>query len=302
VSGVDHLGELAALATAGCWTITAMVFETAGRRVGSLTVNLVRLAFATVLLGAWGAVTRGMPLPLDATPEAWGWLAASGVVGLTFGDLCLFRALVLIGARLSLLVMSLVPPMTAILGWLALGEGLGTTDLIGMALTVGGVVYVVIERRPAGSGDGGLSRRDRRLGVLLCLGGAFGQAAGLVLSKVGMKSYDAFSATQIRVIAGMAGFALIFCVIGWWPRVAAAMKDGRAVAIIGAGSVFGPFLGISLSLIAVQNTEAGVAATIMAIVPVLIIVPSVLIKKERISARAIIGAVVAVAGVGVMFL
>jgi len=300
MSGLDHVGELAALATAGCWTITAMVFESAGKRVGSLTVNLVRLLFATILLGVWGAITRGVPVPFDATPEAWGWLAASGVVGLTFGDLCLFRALVLIGARLSLLVMSLVPPMTAILGWIALGERLDTTDLIGMALTVGGVVYVVLERRPAGGSE--VSKRDRRAGVLLCLGGALGQAAGLILSKIGMKSYDAFSATQIRVIAGMVGFALIFCFIGWWPRVASAFKDGRAVAIIGAGSVFGPFLGISLSLIAVQNTEAGVAATIMAIVPVLIIVPSVVIKKERISARAIIGAIVAVAGVGVMFL
>jgi len=300
MSGFDHIGELAALATAGCWTITAMVFEAAGRRVGSLAVNFIRLAFAVILLGAYGAVTRGVPIPLDAGGEAWGWLAASGVVGLTFGDLCLFRALVLVGARLSLLVMSLVPPLTALMGWLVLGEGLAAMDLLGMALTVGGVVYVVLERRP--EGDREATGRDRRHGILLALGGALGQAAGLILSKLGMGSYDAFGATQIRVIAGLAGFAVIFCVVRWWPRVAAAAKDGRAMAIIGAGAIFGPFLGISLSLLAVQHTEAGAAATIMAIVPVLIIAPSVLIKKERVSLRAVLGAIVAVVGVGVMFL
>jgi len=300
MSGFDHLGELAALATAGCWTITAMVFESAGRRVGSLAVNFIRLFIAVILLAAYGALTRGVPIPIDADAEAWGWLAASGIVGLTFGDLCLFRALVLIGARLSLLVMALVPPLTALMGWIALGEGLGAMDGLGMALTVGGVVYVLIERRP--ERERKIAGRDRRNGVLLALGGAFGQAAGLILSKLGMKSYDAFAATHIRVIAGLVGFALIFCFVRWWPRVAAALRDGRAMATIGAGSIFGPFLGISLSLLAVQHTEAGAAATIMAIVPVLIIVPSVLIKKEKVSTRAVIGALVAVIGVGVMFL
>jgi len=297
---LHHVGELAALATAVCWTVTALVFEAAGRRVGSFPVNLIRLVFAVVLLGAWGAVTRGMPLPLDAGGRAWGWLAASGIVGLTLGDLCLFRALVLIGARLSLLIMALVPPLTALLGWLALGERIGPLDLAGMALTVGGVVYVVAERRPADATPAGA--RDRRLGVLLATGGAFGQAAGLILSKVGMGDYDAFAATQIRVLAGLAGFALIALVGGRMPRVGAALRDGRAVAIIAVGAVFGPFLGIGLSLLAVQRTEAGVAATIMAIVPVLIIAPSAILFHERVSARAVVGACVAFAGIALLFL
>jgi drug/metabolite transporter (DMT)-like permease len=295
-----HLGELAALATAACWTITAMVFEAAGRRVGSLAVNFIRLAFAAVLLGAYGEVARGAPIPTDAGAAAWGWLALSGVVGLALGDLCLFRAFVLVGARLSLLVMALVPPITALLGRLFLGERLGAIDLLGMALTVAGVVYVVSERRP--EAEVAAAGRDRRNGILLALGGAFGQAAGLVLSKIGMGEYDPFGATQIRVLAGLTGFAVILFAVRWWPRVGAALRDGKAVATIGAGAFFGPFLGISLSLLAVQRTEAGVAATIMAIVPVLILAPSVLIKKEKLSPRGVLGAVVAVAGVGVMFL
>ena len=129
-----------------------------------------------------------------------------------------------------------------------------------------------------------------------------GQAVGLVLSKWGMRDYDPFQATQIRVIAGLSGFALLFVFIGWWPKVFEALKDRAAMGRTAVGGIFGPFLGVSLSLLAVQHTEAGVAATIMALVPVLIIPPSVLIKKEKVSLRAVVGACIAVSGVALLFL
>ena len=133
---IPHAGELAALGTAVCWTITALCFEAAGRRVGSLTVNLLRLVLAIGLLAAAGWVFRGLPLPTDATPRAWLWLTVSGLVGFTFGDLCLFRAFVVLGSRLSTLMMSLAPPLAALIGWLVLGEVLSGRDLLGMTLTV----------------------------------------------------------------------------------------------------------------------------------------------------------------------
>lgn len=145
---MEHAGELAALGTAVCWVATALSFEAAGRRVGSLTVNLVRLVLAVGMLAAANWLRRGLPLPTDATAHAWLWLTVSGLVGFTFGDLCLFRAFVVLGARLSTLVMSLVPPLTAMIGWLVLGEVLALRDLLGMSLTLGGVVWAVAERRP----------------------------------------------------------------------------------------------------------------------------------------------------------
>ncbi|MBN1774232.1 MAG: DMT family transporter [Deltaproteobacteria bacterium] len=295
----SHAGELAALGTACCWTVTALAFERAGKRIGSLVVNLLRLLVALCFLTLFGALVRGAPLPLDASPHAWLWLGASGLAGFTIGDLCLFRAFVVIGARLSVLLMSLVPPLCALLGWLLLGEVLTVVDWLGMALTVGGVAWVVLERRPA---ENGRSGRVPWTGILLGIGGAAGQAVGLALSKYGMGDYDPFAATQIRVIAGALGFGLVFSVIGWWPRVWAARRDRPALGLLSLGGFFGPFLGVSLSLYAVQRTATGVAATIMGILPVLILPPAILLDKERVSPRAVGGAVLAVAGVAVLFL
>jgi drug/metabolite transporter (DMT)-like permease len=295
----SHAGELAALGTACCWTLTAMVFESAGRRVGSLPVNLLRLVIGFGFLAAFGAIVRGTPLPTDATGHTWGWLSVSGLIGFTVGDLCFFRALIVLGARLSILLMALVPPMTALIGWTVLGEALSPLDWLGMALTVGGVVWVTLERRPAAGGGHG---RISASGLLLGVGAALGQAVGLILSKHGMGAYDAFAATEIRVLAGMVGFGLVFTALGWWSRVGAALRDGGAMARIGLGAFFGPFVGVSLSLYAVQHAPAGVAATIIEIQPVLILVPAALIQRERISGRAIAGAILAVGGAALLFL
>jgi drug/metabolite transporter (DMT)-like permease len=292
------LGETAALGTAVCWAITALAFESAGRRVGSLPVNLIRLFVGLACLCAVTWIRRGLPLPVDATPAAWIWLGASGIVGFALGDLCLFRAFVMIGSRLSLLLMSLVPPLTALIGWLVLGERLDPREWIGMALTVAGVAWVVRERAPAAAYAG---VHPSGTGLLLGLGGAVGQAVGLVLSKHGMGHYDAFAANQIRVLAGIVGFVVIFTVTRTWPRVVLALRHPPAMTGISVGGFFGPFLGVSLSLIAVQNTAAGVAATIMAITPVVILPASVWIRKEHVTPRAVAGALLAVAGTAILF-
>ena len=306
-----YAGQLAALGTAFCWVATALAFEAAGRRVGSLTVNLVRLVLAVGLLALEGWLVRGLALPVDAPPRAWLWLSVSGLVGFTFGDLCLFRAFVVLGSRLSTLMMSLAPPLTAVLGFLVLGEVLSGRDLVGMALTVGGVAWAVLERRRTAPGAerrvsspaaAALTRSRRLQGVMLGLGGALGQAAGLVLSKLGMGSFDPFAATHIRVLAGTAGYLVLFTALGWWRRLPAAVKDRRAMGLTATGAFFGPFLGVSLSLVAVQLIPAGVAASLMAVTPVLIIPVVVLLGRERVGPGGVAGALLAVAGVAVLFL
>src|SRR5262249_10869906 len=125
-------GQLAALAAAVLWAFTALVIEQAARRIGSLTVNLIRLAFAFGFLRLVGWVSPGRPRPTDAGRHAWTWLAVSGLVGFTFGDLCLYRAYLVIGPRLATLMMSLVPLLTTAIGWLVLGETLTPRDFCGM--------------------------------------------------------------------------------------------------------------------------------------------------------------------------
>ena len=295
----SYFGELAALLTAFFWTVTALAFEAAGRRVGSLSVNLIRLCLGLVFLTIFAMIFRGSALPLDASQHQWFWLSVSGVVGLTLGDFFLFRAFIILGSRISMLIMAFVPPLTALIGWIVMGESLTPMNYLGMTLVVGGISLVVLEKSP----NQKQVKFSRPLkGILAALGGALGQAVGLVLSKYGMGDYDAFLATQIRVIAGLAGFIVIISLAGRWRRIGSALKDGRAMANMSLGAMFGPFLGVSFSLIAVQYTAAGVAATIMSIIPVLIIVPSVVLFKEKVTAKEIAGSCIAVVGVAVLFL
>lgn len=292
-------GQLFALGTACCWTVTVLSFESAGKRVGSLAVNLIRLCIGFLFLGFYSLVTRGMVLPLDASSHAWFWLAVSGLAGFVAGDGFLFQAFVLVGARLSMLVYAAVPAITALLGWIIMGETLSRANLLGMALTMAGIGLVVVER---GAKRNGPVTSRPFLGFLFAFLGAFGQAVGLVLSKYGMGSYDAFAATQIRAIAGILGFSVLFVFLQAWPRVRHALKERQAMQRISLGAFFGPFLGVSFSLIAIQHTATGIAATIMSMVPVLVILPAVILFKERVTAKEVLGAVVAVVGVAWMFL
>jgi drug/metabolite transporter (DMT)-like permease len=295
-----YTGQLAALGAAGLWAFTALSIEGAARRIGSLTVNLVRLVFAFVFLSVVGLVFRGHPLPTDATPHNWAWLTVSGLVGFTFGDLCLYRAYVVLGPRLSSLMMALVPPMTALIGWLALGETLTTRDLLGMTLTVVGIGWAILDRsRRAGTV---VQHHVTPAGVALGFGGALGQAAGLILSKIGMTGYNAFASTQVRVIAGFIGYSLLFFVLKWWPNVRTGIKDRKALGFAALGAFFGPFLAVSLSLIAIRETVSGVAASIMALTPVLIIPLVIVLRGEKVGIGGVAGALVAVTGVALLFL
>jgi drug/metabolite transporter (DMT)-like permease len=300
---VQYTGELAALLTAVCWTVTGLAFESAGKKVGSLAVNLLRLVIAFVFLTIYLKISRGMFFPVDAGKTQWIWLSLSGFVGLVIGDLFLFQSYVVMSARVSQLIMSLTPPITALISWLILGEVLKPMNWVGMAVTMTGISMVILKReKKNGNEKKKLTTAYSLSGILLAVGGALGQAFGLVLSKKGMGSYDAFASSQIRVITGIAGFILIFFITRRWKKVFKAFTNTSAMKRITLGAIFGPFLGVSLSLLAVQQTKAGIAATIMAIVPVLIIPPAVLFFKEKVNWKEIIGAVIAVAGVLIFFL
>ncbi|MEI6434886.1 MAG: DMT family transporter [Bacteroidota bacterium] len=301
----QHTGEWAALLTAVFWTVTALSFEAASRRIGSMVVNLLRLLAGFVFLTVFVWFYRGMLFPADATPHAWFYLILSGLVGFVFGDLCLFQAFVVVGARISMLLMALAPPMTALIGWLALGETLSWKSSIGMILTIAGIALVVLKRHTAEESAGGFRKVKFNYpvwGILLGLGGALGQAAGLILSKVGMKDYDTFASTQIRVIAGIAGFSILFFIMRLWKDAFRALSNRKPMLQLTLGAFFGPFLGVSFSLIAIKYADAGIAATIMALVPVLIIPPSMIIYKEKVTLKEISGALLAVGGVAMFFL
>ena len=229
------------------------------------------------------------------------------------GDLLLFQAFIDIGARIAMLVYATAPAFAAVLGFLVFGERVSPVGVGGMCLTLVGIAIVVFGKPsartapPSGTGRIAPANRPHRTrGLVLAAFATLGQAGGLILGKIGAgtgaSGMDPFAGTQIRVVAGVLGFAIALLATRSWRGIWTAVKDGKAVAGLSVGSFFGPFLGVSMSLLAVQSGNVGVASAIMSIVPVLIIAPSAIFLKEKVVLREILGSFVAVAGVFLLFL
>lgn len=289
-----YTGEIASIAVAVCWTLSALFFEKAGRKIGSLSVNIIRLVWAFLLLGVTLLITQQTFIPMDATGAQWFWLGLSGIVGLFLGDLFLFKSYLLIGSRTSTLVMSSVPMITAIIGWFFLDEILSGKNILAIVLSITGIVIAIADRR--------LKINIPRRGLLYAFGGAMGQAIGLILSKKGLGDYDPISATQIRIVFGLVSFIILITAMGRWKKVKEALSHRSGISAVSIGSFFGPFLGITLSLFAIQHTKTGIAATFMSLVPIMIIIPSAIMFKEKITAHHVIGAIISIIGVSLFFI
>jgi len=291
-----YLGESAALLTALCWSLNSVCFTVAGRRVGSASVNLLRLLMAWGTLVLVHLMVYGSPFPLQAGAARFTWLGLSGLIGFALGDAVLFEAFVLIGARLAMLLMTLSPIFSALLAWLFLGQSLSLPKVLAMVVTLAGIGWVVW--------GGGEQEEHPHLwrGILLGIGGALGQSIGLVFSKFGLAGdFPPISANLIRASAGVAALLLYFTATGQLRRTLGALRDGRATAFIGLGAVTGPVLGVVLSLIAIAKTSMGVAATLMSLSPIILLPVSHFVFKEKVGGHAILGTLLALAGAAALF-
>lgn len=292
--GLAHIGEIAGLGVSLCWTMSALFFEKAGSRIGSLSVNFIRLLMAIVFLGLSTFVTKGLLIPTDATPYHWFWLGLSGVIGLFLGDLVLFKSYLVIGSRTAALIMSFSPMLTAIIGWFFLKEKLTALEIVAIFVSIAGIVTAIANRK--------LKLNIPLKGFLLALGGALGQSVGIILSKKGIGDYDPLAATQIRVLFGLVSFIIMITVMKRWTRIFSAFRDAAGMKAVTVGSIFGPFIGVALGLFAIQHSNTGVASTLMALVPIFIIWPSAIMFGEKIKIQQIIGAIISIVGVSLFFM
>lgn len=297
-----YIGEVAALATSVCWSATATFFAIASRRLGSTHVNRLRLLLALVLLLAIHWLLVGRPLPWDAPPQAWLWFSLSGLVGFVIGDAFLFASYVAVGARLGMLMMSLAPVISTVLAGWVFAEHLTPFQLLGIAVTIAGVGWVVMDSRSSNQVAGG--QRRYLIGILLGLGAAAGQATGLILSKQGLATgLPALSGNVIRVTAACLAIWLVAGLQRSASTTIARLRaDGATLRPIALGSLLGPVLGVWLSLIAIQYTEIGVASTLMALPPVFMVAIGHYVFGERIGWPSIAGTFVAILGVALLFL
>lgn len=290
----SHIGEFAGLGVSVCWTMSALFFEKAGHKIGSLSVNFIRLVLAIVFLGITTFFSRGLFFPTDATGYQWFWLGLSGFIGFFLGDMLLFQSYMVIGSRTAALIMSLAPMLTAVIGWFFLDEILSTQNIIAIIISISGIILAISNRK--------MKLNIPFKGFLLAFGGALGQAVGLILSKKGMGHYDPVAATQIRALFGLVSFGILITILGRWNRLAQAVTHSSAMKSVTVGSFFGPFVGVSLGLFAIQQTQTGIASTLMGLVPIFIIVPSAIMFKEKIRPQQVIGAIISIAGATLFFI
>ena len=308
---MPYAGELAALTTAICWSFTAMFFAEAGRRIGSFRVNSIRLLLAVVIYSALLFLTRGGLFPDGLNSSQVWYLALSALTGLVIGDGCGFKALVMIGPRIATLLYVAAPIMATIIAWVFLGERLNLLQLAGILITSGGIAWVVAERKYKGNNHFNLmadhpDAGTLSLGVLLGLISALGQASGLILSKHAMLNcgnvLDPLPASFLRMLSGAIMIWLFALIRGKLADTLRGVRNRPAMLFTLGGAVFGPFLGVWTSLIAVARIPAGIAATLNGTTPIWIIPSVVIYYKEKVSLRALLGAIIAVGGVAVLFL
>jgi drug/metabolite transporter (DMT)-like permease len=290
------LGEISALATAALWSGSSLAFASASRRLGPMLVNTSRLLLATGML--WIVVIfTGVETHLSSRQTLN--LAISGVVGLSLGDSFLFKAYQFIGARLTMVVMAIAPAIAAFLAFIILGEVVTATTFVGIFVTLAGIAVVIAEQRdPA-------AFKFTRVGVFYAFLGAVGQGSGLVFAKMAFMEgdIDGFFAAFVRLLSSLIVLLpILFLARRLENPFTIAQKDRKGAGMVVIGSVLGPFLGITCSLLAVKHTEVGIAATLMSTVPILMLPLVRVVYHERLSWRAIVGAVIAVGGVALLFL
>jgi len=297
---MELIGEIAGLATSFFFALTSIIFAATGRAVGSQVTNRIRLIFALIYLVILNVILFREPLPFSAGSSRWIWLSLSGVIGLSLGDTFYFQSLISVGPRLGSLLLSLAPIFGSIIAWIFFGETLTLLQITGIVLALTGIAWVVMSHDEPPNTPRGHTKRGVFFGILAGLG----QAAGLVLSKQGLfGEFSPFQANAIRILA-----ALLFT-WGWTfiegkavVTITALREKPQVIGLIALGAFVGPLLGVLSSLFAVQHTAIGVASTLMALPPVIVLPISYFMFKEKIGWQAIAGTFLAIAGVAVLFL
>ncbi|UCH64623.1 MAG: DMT family transporter [Ignavibacterium sp.] len=295
---MPYFGELIALLTAFLWSGTSYAFTEASKRIGSLQLNINRMILAVIFLFAIIGVF-GFSIELSFSQIEF--LVISGIAGLVLGDSFLFKSFQLIGARLGMLLMALVPGFSALLALIFLAENLTAANLLGMLVTLTGISVVVMDRNEESQTVFHLNK----LGVFYGVLGALGQASGLILAKFAFEENEVngFVAAFIRLLSAVIILLPAIVLLKRYQNpVKLFRKDLVALKAMVTGTILGPVLGISSSLIAITYAKIGIATTLMSTMPVIMLPIARYYYKERLTGRAIMGAIIAVIGVAILFL
>ncbi len=294
------IGEIAALLTSIFWAGSSVLFTLAGKQVGSIKVNRIRVILALLFLMSLNLAFYGYLLPFNAGVDRWGWFAVSGIIGYAMGDILLFQSFISVGPQLGMLMMSLAPLISAVLAWIFFGEILNLVQILGVMLALVGVIWVIAWRK----NDTRSQFNSPMKGVLFGLGAAAGQSIGYILSKQGLTdNFSPIAGNSIRMLAAVIVLWALASIQGKTRETVYSLHEKpKVLGWLIAAAFIGPVLGATLSMFALQHTQVGIASTLIALPPVFLLPVSWLVFKEKFSWYPIPGTLVAIGGVALLFL
>lgn len=305
-----------AIGVATMWASSAVFFDFANRKLQPINTNLIRMVFAFFPISLLLYIISGHFLLMHADNAVWLWLAASGLVGFVFGDYFLFASYKQIHATYTQLIMTLSPLFAAITGFLILNERLSINVILGMVVTISGIALTILKKNGQSTTIG--TKFDFKIsgkGVVFGVLSALGQGVGLVLSKKGIEAYHeaagnlcndfyiSIAATQLRIITAIAGFAVIILLSrNGIAKFRESFNYPKNIWASCGGAVVGLGIGVPLSLLALQYTQTAIVSTIIATVPILLLIYQRIFFKRHISLIELLGVCLCVSGVAILFL
>ena len=317
------LGEILAICASVIWTVSSMTAEVSSKRIGAVPSNTIAMFIAFLWLNITLFVFTGLPFPQHLNTEALLWIAGSGLFGYIICNYFLYTCYILIGSRFGELFMTLSIPSAAFAGWILLDEKLTFQELIGITVTLTGIIISILSGDKSEQNKENGTPKGHKIklnlspkGIFFAIIASIAQGVGLVFGKVGMIHYhesipeeltklNAFipiSSSYIRIAVGLCGFLLIALFTHKFPIIKKAFKEKKgAIPAMITGTV-GPFMGATCALFAMRYAKAGIAATLLELTPIIIILPAYWIFKQKIRAIEIIGAIISVFGVSLFFI
>jgi drug/metabolite transporter (DMT)-like permease len=297
---MTYIGEIAGLLTSVFFAANAVFITRAGKLVGSVIVNRTRVVFALFYLVLLNLLFFRQPFPFNASSDRWSWLMLSGVIGLAMGDAFLFQAYLYVGPRLGMLLLSLSTVFGVLEAWIIFGETLRLAQIIGITLTMAGILWVLLEQ-----GDINAPKiRPSPVGILYGVLAAIGQATGLVFSKQGMQgNFSPIQGNVIRMLAAVLALLVLMLIQRQAGKTVQTLRaNPRALPLLAVAALIGPVIGVSLSLLAVQNTAVGVASVLTSLAPIFMLPIAHFLFKEHLGWQAVAGTILAMVGVAILFL
>lgn len=290
-------GEFFALFTAISWTFSSLTFGKISKEYDTQVANFLRVTIGTIMVGfvcLFGS--RHLFLPTDVTWENLKIISLSGFIGMFLGDLFLFKAYNMIGARVTMLIMALSPIIVSIIDFLFLSVTLYPIQIFAILITCLGIILVIFKTE-----DKKISLGFSVKGLFYAFLATLGQSLGVILTKLGSTTYDSLATSQIRLGVAIFFFGALVLYEGKSKETIKMITSKRALSLLLIGTFFSVF-GIAALIEAFKSANASIASTISSTSPIIMIPCSILFYKEKIRKNEIIGAIISVVGLSIFFL